>query len=606
MSKLMQIQPMVQDVADAISAALGIEVEIVDNTLTVVAGSVRYKSKIGLKEEFGQLESDFLYARILRIGEAFVVKDPRGDPRYDPSSLEGTTQELGEICSPIQLSDEIIGVIGLIAFTPEQNYQLMGKSEAVLLFLKHMSGLLAAKVSERETLERLTVMSRELSTILETIHEGALAINGKGLVTHCNSTAEKLLKINRKEILGKPLADFWDNAPALEVLRSGREYIEKEEIYHTGYRRMHFIVSVRPIPGKTGPMGAVISFRDIAEARRLIYDLSETNVQYTFDDIIGDSAAIEQVKEQALRVAGGNSTVLITGESGTGKEVFARAIHHAGLRSSGPFISINCGAIPEALLESELFGYEGGAFTGARKEGKSGKFELADGGTIFLDEIGEMPLHLQVKLLHVLQNREVERVGGSKKIPVNVRIIAASNRDLEAMMQEGKFRKDLYFRLSVIPLLIPPLKERKEDIPDLVQHCLEKYGRMLNDQSYSIEPEAMASLVRYHWQGNVRELENTVEYAVNMAVGNRITAESLPPRFQVEGEDEAILKSSASLKYRVKEYERKIFEDYLERFGRSHAGKTDIVRELKISRATLYRKLVELGLTQTRESGERL
>ena len=596
MSRLMNIRTTVQEAADAISAALGIEVEIVDNELTVVGASNRYRGKIGRKEEYGQVEGDFLYARTLRTGQAYVVADPKSDPQYDPSSLNGTTKELGEICSPIMLGGESIGVIGLAAFTAGQKRQLMEKSGAVLLFLKHMARLLAAKVSEHEAMERLTEVSRELTTILETIHEGALAINAKGQVTHCNSTAEKLLQIERSELLGKPLEEFWARAPALEALRKGQEYTEKEEIFSAGGRQMHFIVTVRLVPGKEGPAGAVISFRDIAEARRLIYDLSEHHVAYTFDDIIGNSKVIQQVKAQAQRVAGGNSTVLITGESGTGKEIFARAIHQASPRRGGPLISINCGAIPETLLESELFGYEGGAFTGARKGGKAGKFELADGGTIFLDEIGEMPLHLQVKLLHVLQNREVERVGGTKKIPVDVRIIAATNRDLEAMMQEGKFRHDLYFRLSVIPLHIPPLKERKEDIPDLVKHCLKKYCLMLHKHIHRIEPETMECLMAYHWPGNVRELENTVEYAVNMAAGDTLVPANLPPRIRQNYGAEATAGSS-SLKQKLQEYERVLLEEYLERYGRSYKAKKAIARELAISRATLYRKLAELNLS---------
>ena len=597
MSGLMSIQPTAQDVAKAISAALSIEVEIVDDQLTVVAGTGIYEDKIGQKEELGQVESDFLYARTLRTGNPQVVKDPPSDPDYDPSSLEGTTPELGEICSPIKLEGRVIGVIGLVAFTVEQKKQLMSNTEAALLFLDHMADLLAAKVSESKTMERLTLLSGELSTILETIHEGALAINAQGLVTHCNTTAAKLLNCDRSAILGKNLADFWDNAPAFEVLKTGREYTEKEEFYQTkGRHSMHFIVSVRPIPGKEQPDGAVISFRDISEARRLIYDLSSTPMDYTFDDIIGECNVIRQVKEQAFRVAGGNSTVLITGESGTGKEIFARAIHKASMRDGGPFISVNCGAIPEALLESELFGYEGGAFTGARKEGKVGKFELADGGTFFLDEIGEMPLHLQVKLLHVLQDREVERVGGSKKIPVDVRIIAASNRDLESMMQEGNFRKDLYFRLSVIPLHIPPLKERREDIPALVERCLEKYAPMLKKEIRSIEPDAMECLLGYHWPGNVRELENAVEYAVNMAAGETVTLSSLPPRVR-ESQAPDFAAVDSPLKDRVREYERRILQEYIERFGNTYEGKNAIAKKLEISRATLYRKLAELGLS---------
>ncbi|HSW35163.1 MAG TPA: sigma 54-interacting transcriptional regulator [Candidatus Limnocylindrales bacterium] len=604
MSVLMRIQSVVQDVAEAIAAALSVEVEIVDDELTVVAGSNRYRDRIGQKEEFGQTDSDFLYARTLRTGKSFVVSDPVSDPRYDPSSLDGTTPELGEICSPIKMGEDVIGVIGLAAFTADQYQQLLGKTEAKLLFLKHMGRLLAAKLYESEAVESLTLLSRELSTILETIHEGALAINAKGQVTHCNTTAAKLLKLERSAILGRNLEDFWKDAPALKVLATGNEYIEKEEIYQTKNKQMHFIVSVRAIAGVERPVGAVVSFRDISEARRLIYNLSSTDMEYTFDDIIGQSKIIKQIKEQALRVAGGNSTVLITGESGTGKEIFARAIHRASMRGGGPFISVNCGAIPETLLESELFGYDGGAFTGARKEGKAGKFELADGGTIFLDEIGEMPLHLQVKLLHVLQNREVERVGGSKKIPVNVRIIAASNRELEVMMQEGNFRKDLYFRLSVIPMHIPPLKERREDIPALVDRCIIKYGLLLKKRFEYIDPEAMECLMQYNWPGNVRELENALEYAVNMTNGSTLDLSSLPPRIR-EALREDAFNDDAPLKERIKNYERKLMQEYLDRFGHTVECKNLIAEKLEISRATLYRRLAELSLGKKKPTSDK-
>ncbi len=597
MAGLLEIQSTVQDVADAISAALGIEVEIVNDKLTVVAGSSHYRYRVGQKLEFGEVRGNFLYARTLRSKKPSVITDPAGDPSYDPSSLSGTTKELGEICSPILFEGQAVGVIGLSALDEPQREQLLDKRDAVLNFLKHMGRLLTAKLSEAVTMERLTTLSRELAVVLETIHEGALAVNAEGIVTHCNSNAAQLLKARAEEIISRPLKSFWDSAQALEVLKTGQPYTEREELYHTGQRRLHFIVSVRPIPGDKKPVGAVISFRDISEARRLIYDLSDHRAQYTFKDIIGGSRALKRVKEQALQVAGGNSTILITGESGTGKEIFARAIHGASSWEKGPFISINCGAIPESLLESELFGYEGGAFTGARKEGKAGKFELADGGTIFLDEIGEMPLHLQVKLLHVLQNREVERVGGNKKIPVNVRIIAATNRDLEVMLQEGKFRKDLYFRLSVIPLHIPPLKDRQEDIPPLVNNCLEKYSLMTHDQPLKLEADVMERFLQYPWPGNVRELENAVEYCVNMTGGDTITSSHIPPRILRFGEQQ---KQMSALDYKalIKNYERDLLAEYLERYGTSYRSKMAIARDLNISRATLYRKLDELGLSQ--------
>ncbi len=596
MSGLKDIQPMVQDVSEAISAALGVEVEIVDDGLTVIAGSSYYKDRIGDQLEFGKVEGNYLYARTLRQQSASVVVDPAGDPSYDPSSLTGMTRELGEICSPIIYKGRACGVIGLSALTREQRKKLFFDKSAILNFLKHMAHLLSVKLSEAETVVRLSTLSRELKVVLETIHEGALAIDSGGLVTHCNATAAKLLDTSPDEITGKHIGEFWDKPQALEVLKTSRAYTEREEIYHTRQKHMHFIVSVRPIPGENGPTGAVISFRDIAEARRLVHDLSDHRVQYTFDHIIGQSAPIRRVKEQAMQVAGGNSTVLITGESGTGKEIFARAIHGTSSFDKGPFISVNCGAIPETLLESELFGYEGGAFTGAHKDGKAGKFELAVGGTIFLDEIGEIPLHLQVKLLHVLQNRYVERVGGNKKIPVNVRIIAASNRDLEMMLQEGNFRKDLYFRLSVIPLHIPPLKERREDIPLLVKHCLEKYCRILDNSNLKIDHSVMDCYLQYPWPGNVRELENAVEYSVNMTDGELITMEHIPPRIRSFGE-KGKKREGLDLQTLTKNYERDLLNDYLRKYGTSYRSKMDIARELNISRATLYRKLTELNLS---------
>ncbi len=596
MASLKEIQPMVQDVAEAISAALGVEVEIVDEELTVIAGSGYYKERIGDILEYGKVEGNYLYARTLRQQSASVVTDPAGDPNYDPSSLKGMTRELGEICSPIFFKEQAIGVIGLSALNKEQRKKLFFNKDAILNFLKHMSHLLSVKLSESETMDRLSTLSRELKVVLETIHEGALAINSDGLVTHCNTKAAKLLGASPDEIIGNHIGEFWDKPQALEVLKTNRPYTEREEIYHTRQKHMHFIVSVRPIPGKSGPEGTVISFRDIAEARRLVHDLSNQRVQYTFDHIIGQSASIRQVKEQALHVARGNSTVLITGESGTGKEIFARAIHGTSFFDKGPFISVNCGAIPETLLESELFGYEGGAFTGAHKDGKAGKFELAVGGTIFLDEIGEMPLHLQVKLLHVLQNRHVERIGGNKKIPVNVRIIAASNRDLEMMLQEGNFRKDLYFRLSVIPLHIPPLKDRREDIPLLVEHCLEKYCRMLDNNDLRVDHPVMDCYLHYPWPGNVRELENAVEYSVNMTHGELIKMENTPPRIR-SFDNSKRKREGSDLQTLVKNFERDLLNDYLNKYGTSYYSKMSIARELNISRATLYRKLTELDLS---------
>ena len=310
---------------------------------------------------------------------------------------------------------------------------------------------------------------------------------------------------------------------------------------------------------------------------------------WSFDEIKGVSPSIMRAKEMAMKVAKTDSTVLLLGESGTGKELFARAIHGQSARAHRPFVAINCAAIPETLLESELFGYEGGAFTGARPAGKPGKFEVANGGTVFLDEIGDMPLALQSKLLRVLQDRQVERVGGVSPIDVDVRVISASHKNLEELVARGDFREDLYFRLAVIPLEIPPLRERKEDLYLLLEHYLRKYRTVYSKKPMRFSSEALEILFRYDWPGNVRELENTVEYIVNMESGDVITAESLPPRLLKRQPAES---QNMSISCAEAEAIRKALETY----GTSARGKEKAAQALGIHRATLYRKIKKLGL----------
>ncbi|MFA5527040.1 MAG: sigma 54-interacting transcriptional regulator [Peptostreptococcales bacterium] len=319
----------------------------------------------------------------------------------------------------------------------------------------------------------------------------------------------------------------------------------------------------------------------------------------TFDDIIGQSQTIIKIKKQALSTAGGKSTVLITGESGTGKGMFAKSIHYAGSRAKNAFVTVNCGAIPENLLESELFGYERGAFTGASEKGKMGKFELADAGTIFLDEIGDMPLHLQVKLLHVIQNKAFERVGGNRTICVDVRILAATNKNLEAMIRDGRFREDLYYRLSVIPLVIPPLRDREEDIFLLMKFFLEKYSSLLNKNVTSFTNEVIEVYKDYSWPGNVRELENAIEFGVNMTSCHEISREDVPLKILKKSKKLDVgMGLNLTLSEQLKIFERKIILKKLEEYGNSQKAKKQIADDLGISRATLYRKLAELGIRQ--------
>ncbi|HOA35754.1 MAG TPA: sigma 54-interacting transcriptional regulator [Bacillota bacterium] len=545
LSGLKSIQPLVKEIAAAMASFFDTAVQIVDHTGIVIGESGCGEEKAELPEKSGELQR-----------------------------------------TAISLNDTFLGEIRM---APGHSMKVSGPGAEQVL--RHLSSLLAAQLAAVQAERKV----RDLTAVLEAIEEGILIVNGSGAVDYANAAGARLLGLDRQDLPGKPMARIWPNLKALKNFPKERESISGEEIYRRGDRWVHFIVTARPL--ETGPGGGrVLTFWDPAEARYLTDPAAGTVLRYTFADIIGRSEIIRQVKERAMRAAAGNSTVLITGESGTGKGVFARAIHSASPRARGPFVSVNCGAIPENLLESELFGYEKGAFTGAAKEGKAGKFELADKGTIFLDEIGEMPPHLQVKLLHVLQNREVERVGGTSKVPVDIRIIAASNRDLDKMMQERKFRKDLYFRLGVIPLHIPPLRERKEDILLFVENCLKNYAQKLNRAPCTISPEVKELFLKYHWPGNVRELENAIEYAMNMCSGSIINREHLPPR--IYGEAEAEIGGESTLKLLLQDYERRIFEQYLQRFGDSSNAKNEIAQALGISRATLYRKLAELGLNR--------
>lgn len=595
MSVLSGIKESVQQVAEAISIAVGLEVEIVDNRLRIIGGTGYYHGRIGKKEEDGNLEGNYLYARVLRTGKTQYVEDAQNFKGYDQPVVGNTRLgELAEICTPIVLKGEIIGIIGLVAFTEDQKHILKDKRESMTVFVEKMADLLSAKADQQETLENVEVSRDEMSIVLETAHEGIFALDQKGYVKHCNNRAAELFGTNKGDLIGKHISKIMPGSPAIKVLDTGRGYTENEEIFKVDGRQHHFIVTVQPFLSGEEIDGIVISFRDIEEAQKLVYNFNIRKIKNTVDDIIGTSEKIMIAKKQALITARSNSTVLITGESGTGKEMFAKAIHYASPREDKPFITVNCGAIPENLLESELFGYEKGAFTGASEKGKEGKFELADGGTIFLDEIGDMPLHLQVKILHVLQNMRFDRVGGSKSIIVDVRVIAATNKDLEKLIEEGSFREDLYYRLSVIPLSIPPLRERKDDIKQLMYHFLKKYNSFMNKKIERFSPEVEEIYTNHDWPGNVRELENAVEYGANMAFGNVIGIDEVPARILKKEEEMVKFRNlDRPLAEQVKLFEKEVIMKKLRQYN---GVKETVARDLGLSRATLYRKLAELDI----------
>lgn len=413
--------------------------------------------------------------------------------------------------------------------------------------------------------------AEQLDAILTSVHDGILAVNQEGIITQYNPAAARILSLPVKKSLGQPLGDVLShNLLIQETLQTGSHY-HNREVYIDG-GDSYCVVSTIPLRNNGEEVvGVVALIRDTQEVRNLMRNMT-ASLPMTFADIPYASASMGQVVNQARRYAASDSTVLIRGETGTGKELFARALHSSSARAHAAFVPINCAAIPETLLESELFGYAEGAFTGAVKGGKPGMFELANGGTLFLDEIGEISAHLQVKLLRVLQEQRVRRVGSAKEVVVDVRIIAATNRNLEDMVADKIFREDLYYRLNVIPLLVPPLRERFEDIRLLGELFLKHFAEKLQRPVRNFSPLALQRLEDYNWPGNVRELKNIVERAVNLVDGIEVQpehiflgrlsgAQTAPPAVQFE--------TYQTLEERLAEVEFIILQETYRRFRSS-------------------------------------
>lgn len=370
---------------------------------------------------------------------------------------------------------------------------------------------------------------KQLKAVLDSVSEGIIAVNQKGFITTINPVARRILGIEKKEIKAKPFTDFLTHdSPLLECLKTGRPYNNREMVFTgSGGEQRRFLSSGRPLVDHNGKViGAVASLKDMVEVHQLVYEVTKPSMT-TFAEIIGESSSLKEAIRAAKMVARGDSTVLLRGESGTGKELFARAIHMTSSRAYHPFVPVNCAALPDPLLESELFGYAEGAFTGAQKGGKAGLFELANKGTIFLDEVAEISPHLQAKLLRVLQEGKVRRIGDRHESYVNARIIAATNRNLEMMIEKGDFREDLYYRLNVVPVFIPALRDRKEDIAVLAKFFIKKLGRRLGKKIKNINDKALAKLENHTWPGNVRELRNVIERAIILSNSDIIEEEHI-------------------------------------------------------------------------------
>ena len=580
MAELYQFQETVQYIAETIASVLGVEVTIADSRLRRVAGTGCYAGAVG-----NQPIKASLFTEVLQSGRGVIVDNPGENSLCLDCESRHNCTELAQVCCPIRIGAETAGVIALVAFTEGQKQALLGQRDNLFAFLDRMADLLASKIIEQERLTELEATKRQLETVFNTVHEGIIAVDCGGQVVDLNAAAQKMLGLTAEQAVGLSVNQLFTDLTAEDLLRRAKENANREMSCWIAGRRIHCVLTANVWFDSGGMRGIVATLQEIAKVKKIVsrYGL---DIDCSSNKILGSSPGMEVVNH-AISVAAKNSAaVFIRGESGTGKELFARLLHCSSERKQQPFIAINCAAIPENLLETELFGYEEGAFTGARRGGKPGKFELADGGTLFLDEIGDMPLTLQAKILRVLQEKRVERVGATKAMAVDVRIISATHKNIEDMVSRGEFRQDLYYRINVFPVRIPPLRERREDLPELIEDMLKRYNMVYAKQISGLEEAAYAMLMTYEWPGNVRELENVMEYLVGVETGVLISGKNVAARIQC--------RQAAALEVMpIAQAERRLILLALEKFGMTLEGKEQAAKALGIGKATLYRKLKE-------------
>ncbi|MBP1625574.1 MAG: sensor protein [Holophagaceae bacterium] len=421
---------------------------------------------------------------------------------------------------------KLVGILSLVGPAPEAHAHTLGMI------------LASAKAVERELRVRLkhnemVLLDNHFSSILLTVSDAVIVLDVDGIILQINPVAERLLGTTNRNVVGNRMDDLTrDSLPIHGLLGRGVEFNDREMELHWGRGRYNCLASGRPIRDESSTViGGVFFFNPIHKIKQLVNRFSGAEATFRFEDILGEAKVLKKAIQLGQLASQNNSNVLLTGDSGTGKEMFAQAIHNRSRRAGGPFIAVNCGAIPRELIASELFGYQEGSFTGANKGGRPGKFELASGGTLFLDEIGDMPIEQQVALLRVLQDRTITRIGGEGPLAVDVRIICATNKDLPGAIQKGTLREDLYYRLNVSPIPLPSLKEHLEDIPLLVKAFLNKLAPQPKGLSHVVDPAVVETLQAYSWPGNVRELQNAVERIAHAANGSQITLEHLPEEF---------------------------------------------------------------------------
>ncbi|MCS1571122.1 sigma-54-dependent Fis family transcriptional regulator [Escherichia coli] len=585
-SVLMQIQPIIQRFARMLASVLQLEVEIVDENLCRVAGTGAYGKFLGR-----QLSGNSrLLRHVLETKTEKVVTQSRFDPLCEGCDSKENCREKAFLGTPVILQDRCVGVISLIAVTHEQQEHISDNLREFSDYVRHISTIFVSKLLEDQGPG--DNISKIFATMIDNMDQGVLVVDADNRVQFVNQTALKTLGVVQNNIIGKPVrfrpltfeSNFthghmqhivsWDDKS--ELIIGQLHNIQGRQLFLMAFHQSHTSFSVANAP-------------------------DEPHIE----QLVGECRVMRQLKRLISRIAPSPSSVMVVGESGTGKEVVARAIHKLSGRRNKPFIAINCAAIPEQLLESELFGYVKGAFTGASANGKTGLIQAANTGTLFLDEIGDMPLMLQAKLLRAIEAREILPIGASSPIQVDIRIISATNQNLAQFIAEGKFREDLFYRLNVIPITLPPLRERQEDIELLVHYFLHLHTRRLGSVYPGIAPDVVEILRKHRWPGNLRELSNLMEYLVNVVPsGEVIDSTLLPPNLLNNGTTEQSDVTEASEAHlslddaggtALEEMEKQMIREALSR----HNSKKEVADELGIGIATLYRKIKKYELLNT-------
>ena len=585
-SVLQQIQSTIFRFTRMLSSVLQLDVEIVDADLIRVAGTGPYAKLTGQKLS----SSARLLKHVIEAGVEKVVIQSRNDPICGSCPEQGRCTECAFIGVPIMVSNDCVGVISVVAFSADQQKRIKEHSREISEYVRYVSNIFVSKIvggqNDGDDFHKI------LLTLIENLDQGVMVLDENGNLRLVNEVALKQLNCTQEKIAGRlvtirPLNEQQTSSPKhlqyivtfadrQEIIIGQLHCLLEQQVFLMAFHQSHPLIPEKPVPNDP-----------------------------RLSTIIGDSQPMRALKTLITRISDSPSSVLIVSESGTGKEVIARAIHQLSSRSNRPFVAINCASIPEALQESELFGYAKGAFTGASITGKVGLIQSANGGTLFLDEIGDMSLGMQAKLLRAIESREVLPIGSNKAAHVDFRIIAATHQKLEQFIAERKFREDLFYRLNVIPLTIPPLRDRKGDIESLAHYFINLHTKRIGVVYPGISTDVIKLLQQYNWPGNVRELSNLMEYLVNVVPsGGIIDTSLLPPNItrqlkihlpeyheQFTAPETPVTDEKVHGSAGLADMERRAIEEALLR----HKSKKQVADELGIGIATLYRKLKQYG-----------